>query len=77
MSVVDVLAKLGVPSVNLSFQRAVKIVLSTSLQAMRETGVIPIRSLSEFKEVMQPFTNGKNYNAKAASLDVVEPEESE
>lgn len=55
MSIVDVLSKLGIPTTNMSFSQATKIVLASALESFRQSKVIPDRDGFEYTEMMLPF----------------------
>ena len=55
MAVADVLTKMGISTVNLSFSQATKIVLASAFETLRGLGYIPTRDGFEFSEMMAPF----------------------
>lgn len=67
MSVVDTLNVLGIPSDNLSFSQATKIVLAALLENQRQAGNIPRRSGFEYTEMLEPFVK-PNISARSARL---------
>lgn len=55
MGVADAIDKLGISKENLSFSQACKIVLSASLESLRQAEAIPKRDVGDFSEIMAPF----------------------
>lgn len=60
MSVIDVLARAGVNTKDMSFPAMVSLALSAMMQGLREQQVIPDRSGFEYLDMMQPYLNGRN-----------------
>lgn len=69
MSIVDMLKHMNIPTDNLSFASATKLVLGSALEAFRQQGIIPRREGFEFSILMEPF-KGRNYNSRAAKLKI-------
>jgi hypothetical protein len=55
MSIIDVLKRLEISSVNISFAQATKIALSSALESFRQTGLIPDRTGFEYSDMIAPF----------------------
>lgn len=55
MSVVDLLAYLGIGTANMSFNTATKIALSAALESFRQQGLIPVRTGFEYAQMMSPW----------------------
>jgi len=69
MAVIDTLSYLGIPSANLSFNQATKLVLSASLESHRQAGIIPRRGGFEYSEMLEPFQQ-QGFGARGRRLQV-------
>lgn len=67
MGVVDILNVLGIPSDNLSFSQATKIVVAAVIENYRQAGTIPRRTGFEYIEMLAPFTK-PNISQRSARL---------
>ena len=67
MAVIDVLGYLGIPTANLSFNQATKLVLASALESFRQQGIVPKRAGFEYSRMIEPFERG-NFNSRGAKL---------
>lgn len=64
---VDTLFELNIPTANLSFNQATKLVLAAFLEAHRQSGRIPRRSGFEYSELLRPFTE-QSFGSRSSKL---------
>lgn len=64
LSVIDVVAQLGLKAERMSFDQACRIALTSVLRSLRATSAIPTRDGYEYGEMMEPFESVSRVDAQ-------------